>query len=548
MKIALAQLNFIVGHFEHNIGLITKALAEARSRGSDIVVFTELSVCGYPSQDLLEMDHFIDQCEQSVKEIATHCKGIAAIVGVPTRNTNSYGKRLYNSAYLLNEGRIEAVYHKGLLPTYDIFDEYRYFEPATSFKTIPFRGKKIALTICEDLWNLDVHALYRVNPMDELIKEKPDLMINISASPFAWSHLADRHFTFSENARKYKLPLFVANQMGGHTELIFDGQSGVYNSLGGLVGRFDSFAEGVKVFDLEEVLKNDVPPKPLIIDQQAKNEIIYQALVFGIKEYFGKLGLSKAILGLSGGLDSALTLVLAAQALGPENCRAVLLPGPYSSDHSIKDAVALAQNLGVPYDIITIDETVNAFEKSLEPWFENTPAGIAEENLQARARAVILMGLANKFGYVLLNTSNKSEAAVGYGTLYGDMCGGLAVIGDIYKTEAYSLAKHINKEREIIPVNTINKPPSAELKPNQRDTDSLPPYEVLDDILLKYIEGRMSKEEIVETGHNQELVTKVLKMVNASEYKRRQAPPVLRVSKKAFGFGRKMPLVAKHPD
>jgi NAD+ synthase (glutamine-hydrolysing) len=548
MKIALAQLNFIVGHFEHNTCLMIDALADARSRGVDLVVFTELSVCGYPPRDLLEMDHFIDSCEHAVQRIASYCKGIAAIVGAPSRNPHPFGKRLFNSAFLLNEGLAEAVYHKGLLPTYDVFDEYRYFEPATSFKTISFKGKRIALTICEDLWNLDVHALYRLNPMDELMRENPDLMINISASPFAWSHLSDRHYTFTENARKYKLPLFVANQMGGHTELLFDGKSAAYNALGGLVDGIDSFTEGIKVFELEQVENSKVPATEITLSESEKNEVIQQALVFGIKEYFGKLGLTKAILGLSGGLDSALTLVLAARALGPENCRAVLLPGPYSSDHSISDAVKLAQNLGVQYDIISINETVKSLEQSLEPYFEGTQPGIAEENLQARARAVILMGLANKFGYVLLNTSNKSEAAVGYGTLYGDMCGGLAVIGDIYKTEAYSLSRYINSEKEIIPLNTINKPPSAELKPDQRDTDSLPPYEILDDILAKYIERKMSAEEIIASGHTGEMVRKVLRMVNGNEYKRHQSPPILRVSKKAFGSGRKMPLVAKYPE
>ncbi|MBW6497283.1 MAG: NAD+ synthase [Bacteroidales bacterium] len=548
MKIALAQLNYIVGHFEHNTRLMIDALAQAQSRGVDLIVFSELSVCGYPPRDLLEMDHFIDQCEAAVKKIAGHCQGIAAIVGGPSRNAQTFGKRLLNSAFLLSNGAVEEVYHKGLLPTYDVFDEYRYFEPATTFKTILFQGKRIALTICEDLWNLDEPALYRISPMDELIKEKPDLMINISASPFAWSHLADRHFTFSENARKYKLPLFVSNQMGGHTELLFDGKSAAYNSQGGLVGFIDSFKEGIKIFDLEEVAESKVPASVLSLSESEKNDIIYKALVFGIKEYFGKLGLKKAILGLSGGLDSALTLVLAAEALGPENCRAVLLPGPFSSNHSVADAEQLACNLGVPYDIISINETVDALQQSLGPYFKGTPAGIAEENLQARARAVILMGLANKFGYVLLNTSNKSETAVGYGTLYGDMCGGLAVIGDIYKTEAYSLARFINREKEIIPANTIDKPPSAELKPDQRDTDSLPPYEILDDILQKYIEKKMSAAQIAASGHDPELVEKVLRMVNNNEYKRHQTPPILRVSKKAFGSGRKMPLVGRFPE
>ncbi|HSV88347.1 MAG TPA: NAD+ synthase [Bacteroidales bacterium] len=548
MKIAIAQMNFTIGHFEKNKRLIIEAISDSRQRGADLVVFSELSVCGYPPHDLLESDSFAELCSKSVAEIATHCNDIAAIVGAPVRNQKAFGKRLYNAAFFLQHGQIQAIYRKGLLPTYDVFDEYRYFEPETDFQVVPFKNKRIALTICEDIWNLGEPALYAVNPMYELTKQNPDFVVNISASPFAWNHLADRFKTFSETARKYQLPLFVSNQVGGHTDLLFDGSSGAFNPKGGLVGSLGAFTEGIEIFDLESVMRNTVSPVvPAMADWQ-KCKTIYQALVFGIKEYFGKLGFKKAILGLSGGLDSALVLTLAVEALGAENCMAILLPGPYSSEHSISDSLQLVHDQKVNYDIISISQTYGSIIDSLNVNFAGYHADVAEENIQARIRAVVLMALANKLGYVLLNTSNKSEAAVGYGTLYGDMCGGLSVIGDIYKTEAYSLARYINREKEIIPASILHKEPSAELKPNQRDTDSLPPYEILDKILFRFIELNMPAADIIASGFDADTVHRVIRMVNLSEFKRYQAPPVLRVSKKAFGSGRKMPLVARYPE
>jgi NAD+ synthase (glutamine-hydrolysing) len=546
MRIALAQIYLHIGHFEYNTSRIIEAIDEARAQGADLVVFPEMTVCGYPPRDMLLFDEFILQCRKHIDLIAAHCKEIAAVVGGPDFNPNPSGKRLYNAAFFLENGEVAQVYHKGLLPTYDVFDEYRYFEPATTFNTISFQGKRIALTVCEDIWNLGRHPLYPFNPMDQMMKEGPDLMINISASPFSWNRGPERLFMVSENARKYKLPLFYANQVGAHTELIFDGGSAVFNPEGDLVETFEPFCEGVKVFDLDAVTAHPGNPIPALISQEEKDSLIYQALVLGIKEYFKNTGIKKAILGLSGGLDSALVLVLAAEALGKENVWAVLLPGPFSSDHSVDDARQLSENLGVKYDIISINPVVESLQNTLEPHFAGLPSGIAEENLQARARAIILMGLSNKFGHMLLNTSNKSEAAVGYGTLYGDMCGGLAVIGDVYKTEAYDLARYINRNQELIPENIITKPPSAELKPNQKDTDSLPEYDVLDAILFKYIERQMGAAEIIAAGHDQQVVEKVLHMVNSNEYKRQQTPPILRVSSKAFGPGRLMPVVAKY--
>ena len=543
MIIALAQLNFVVGDFARNKQCIVDTIGLAKKQNADLVVFSELSVCGYPPYDLLETDYFAAKCVETVREIALHCTDIAAIVGAPSLNNGAGGKRLFNSAFLLYDQKIQAVYHKGLLPTYDVFDEYRYFEPANSFSTIVIKGRTIALTICEDIWTTDTPPLYTKNPLDAMIAEHPECIINISASPFSWSHPKTRKTTFTYIAKKYGLPLFVANQVGGHGELIFDGQSAGFTANGAIIQEAKPFEETLLFFDLDEAIRNNAPGCKADNFDYPKNELIFDALVFGIREFFGKQGLSKAVVGLSGGLDSAIVLVLAANALGPENCLAVLMPGPYSTDHSVNDALQLATNLGVPHKTVPINQVFGSLYQTMQPVFGNLPDDITEENYQARIRAIVLMGIANKLGYVLLNTSNKSEAAVGYGTLYGDMCGALAVIADLYKTEIYSLAHYINRDSEIIPFNTINKPPSAELKPDQKDTDSLPEYEVLDHILYLLIEKRMATKQIVSQGYDETLVEKVYRLLYSSEFKRRQAPPVLRVSTKAFGYGRKMPLV-----
>lgn len=547
MIVAISQLNFHVGNFESNTRRIIQSIREARKQGAGLVVFSELSVCGYPPGDLLNLDGFVDSCLEQVRLIAGECAGIAAIVGSPAHHPGPSGKRLFNAAFLLEDGQIKHQYNKGLLPNYDVFEEYRYFEPATDFHTLAVGNRRIALTICEDLWDIGPRPMYRDSPMTHLMQESPDLIINISASPFSWNRGGERLKTFSENARKYGRPLILVNQVGAHAELIFDGGSAVFNASGSLVELFEPFQEGLRLVDLDALEPAENQSVYDAPEPHEKNRLLLEALSFGIKEYFHKNGLKKALVGLSGGLDSALTLVLAERALGRENVWAVLLPGPFSSDHSLADALKLAENLGVPSDVISIIPTVDALEASLKPYFDQTSPGIAEENLQARARAILLMGLSNKFGYMLLNTSNKSEAAVGYGTLYGDMCGGLSVIGDIYKTEAYELAGYINRDKEVIPQHTLDKPPSAELKPGQKDSDSLPDYGELDPILFRYIEMEMGYQEIVACGHSPDLVKKVLELVNFSEFKRKQAPPVLRVSQKGFGSGRKMPLVAKFP-
>ena len=547
MIVAISQLNFHVGDFRANAEGMIRHIGEARTRGADLVVFSELSVCGYPPADLLNFDAFIGKCLEQVEQIASHCRGIAAIVGSPSFNRDTSGKRLNNSAFLLADGKIRFRYDKGLLPTYDVFDEYRYFEPATTFSTTMLKGYRLAVTVCEDMWDVGPRHMYPCRPMDELIREAPDFAVNISASPFAWNRGGERLATFSKNARHYKLPVFLANQVGANTDLIFDGGSSVYNASGMLIDVFEPFREDLRLYDLEQVKSGRGPVSFDPPGENEKNSLLLDALCFGLKDYFRKSGMKKALVGLSGGLDSALTLVIAERALGANNVRAVMLPGPYSSDHSLRDAKALAGNLGIGYDIIDINPVVESMEASLQPLFGDLPADITEENLQARARAVILMGLANKFGCMLLNTSNKSESAVGYGTLYGDMCGGVSVIGDIYKTEAYALARHINRDREIIPQHTLDKPPSAELKPDQKDTDSLPEYALLDQVLFRYIEREMDPAAIVNEGFPESLVSRVLEMVNHNEFKRRQAPPALRVSQKGFGIGRRMPVVARYP-
>jgi NAD+ synthase (glutamine-hydrolysing) len=544
MKIALAQLNYHIGDFESNISKIRSYINKAKEQEADIVVFAELAISGYPPRDFLEFNDFISQCNQAIDDLAKDCIGIAAIIGSPSVNPNKEGKDLYNSAYFLADGIVNHIVHKTLLPTYDIFDEYRYFEPNNKFEVITYKDSKIAITICEDLWNIADNPLYTICPMDKMANQFPDIMINIAASPFHYKQAVIRKKTLQKNALKYSIPLFYVNHVGGQTELLFDGGSLVVNSSGEIVEELTYFNEDFKLFDLNEI------KRPFIVKSNQKTiseiKLIHDALVMGIRDYFNKLGFKKAILGLSGGIDSALTLVLAERALGKENVYAVLLPSQFSSTHSIEDAKKLAENLLVSYDIISIEEVYNSFLNTLSPYFKDLPFNLTEENIQARARAVILMALSNKFGYILLNTSNKSEAAVGYGTLYGDMCGGLSVLGDIYKTQVYELAHFINSEKEIIPSNSILKPPSAELRPNQKDSDSLPDYAILDKILYLYIELRQGPKEITEQGFDKKLVDRVLKLVNMNEYKRHQTPPILRVSSKAFGMGRRMPIVGKY--
>ncbi|MFA6944365.1 MAG: NAD+ synthase [Pedobacter sp.] len=544
MKIALAQLNYIIGDFEYNTQKSLNAIQDARRRGADLVVFAELSVCGYSPRDFLEFSEFIELCERSASKIAAACTDIACIIGLPIPNPGVHGKDLFNSAYFIEHGQVKAVVNKALLPNYDVFDEYRYFEPAVNFSCIDFMGHKIALTICEDLWNINDNPMYTVCPMDDLIREKPDLMINIAASPFAYNHDEERVRILGDNCRKYNLPLLYVNQVGAQTEIIFDGGSLVFDKQGLLLDEMAYFSEDLRIYEYENgKVKGTVPQ---VHDAQNDIQQIHDALIIGIKDYFRKSGFTKAILGLSGGIDSALVCALASEALGPENVMAVLMPSEYSTDHSIHDALELVKNLGCRHEIIPIKEAASAFDSLLKPVFKDLPFNVAEENVQARSRAIIVMAMSNKFGYILLNTSNKSECAVGYGTLYGDMAGAIAVLGDVYKTQVYKLSHYINREKEIIPINSILKPPSAELRPGQKDSDSLPEYDILDAILFQYIELKKSSSAIIEQGFNETLVKKILRMVNLAEFKRNQAPPILRISPKAFGMGRRLPIVGKY--
>jgi NAD+ synthase (glutamine-hydrolysing) len=546
MKIALAQLNYVIGDFEKNVFRIKANIERAKNEQADLIVFSELAISGYPPRDFLEFRDFLTRCKAAAEDIAVDCIGITAIVGCPTVNPKIEGKNLFNSAYILADGKIKDVVHKALLPNYDIFDEYRYFEPNRNFHCIDVGGVKIALTICEDLWNVEDDPMYVACPMDVLIKEKPQLMINIAASPFDYAHAEKRNQILTRNAKQYHLPLIYLNHVGAQTELIFDGGSVVMNSDAEAIHEMKYFEEDFFTTNFEDgkwIMENG-PSKNRPI--QNKIESIHSALVLGIRDYFAKQNFSRAILGLSGGIDSAVVLCLAAEALGRENVLSVLMPSEFSSKGSIDDSIELCKNLGTPYKEISIEKIFTEFLESLKPHFENKTFNVAEENIQARARAVMLMALSNKHGYILLNTSNKSELAVGYGTLYGDMCGGLSVLGDVYKTEVFELAHYINRDKEIIPEQVITKPPSAELRANQKDSDSLPEYDILDPILYQYIEQRRGPNGLVKMGYDKKLVDRVLKLVNTNEYKRHQTPPILRVSPKSFGSGRRLPIVGKY--
>jgi NAD+ synthase (glutamine-hydrolysing) len=544
LKIALAQLNYHIGNFESNTAKIIEAIESAKRSGADLIVFAELAVCGYPARDFLESDEFIDRCEQAVATIAESCAGIACILGLPTRNPSKEGKNLHNAAYLIENRQVTAVVHKALLPTYDVFDEYRYFQPASTFQCIQVKGHRIALTICEDLWNQKDDPLYISSPMDTLISESPELMINIAASPFSYTHDEERIRVLAGNCRAYSLPLLYVNQVGAHTEIIFDGGSMAFSERGELLHEMAYFREDLRVFEFSGGELQGL--KPVVHDEQTAVQQIHDALILGIRDYFRKSGFTKAVLGLSGGIDSALVCALATEALGPGNVLGVLMPSEFSSDHSVSDALALAKNLGCRHEIVPIKEAAAAYNRMLEPAFRGLPFNVTEENIQARCRAIVVMAFSNKFGYILLNTSNKSECAVGYGTLYGDMAGAISVLGDVYKTQVYQLCRYINRNGEIIPENTIAKPPSAELRPGQKDSDSLPDYDLLDKILFRYIELRQSSHEIIAAGFEEATVKRVLKLINAAEFKRYQTPPILRVSSKAFGMGRRMPIVGKY--
>jgi NAD+ synthase (glutamine-hydrolysing) len=558
MQIYIAQQNYHIGNFALNTQKIISAIQQAKSLGADLAVFSELCVCGYAPKDFLEFDDFIKKCYAAINEIKQHADTIGVLIGAPDRNAQKEGKDLFNAAFLLHEKEIKHITHKTLLPNYDVFDEYRYFEPAYNWQVVPFKGKKLAITICEDIWNLGDNPLYRICPMDELIKQAPDVMINLSASPFDYTHDADRKAIIKANVLKYKIPLFYCNAIGSQTEVVFDGASLVFDKHANLMGQLPMFTEAAQCFTLNtngtiegQIIEaaNQVPNtelNPTTLNENLNTPQIYQALVLGVRDYFTKMGFTKAILGSSGGIDSAVTQAIAVAALGAQNVLAVLMPSEYSTGHSVTDAEQLCKNLNNPYHIVPIKNIYNSFLTELQPIFNNLPFSLAEENIQSRTRGNLLMAITNKFGYILLNTSNKSELATGYGTLYGDMAGGIGVLGDCYKQQIYALAKYINASAEVIPNHIITKAPSAELRPGQKDSDSLPDYAILDSILYQYIEQRQGPAEIKAKGFDAALVDRVLKLVNTNEYKRNQFCPIIRVSNKAFGVGRRLPIVATY--
>jgi NAD+ synthase (glutamine-hydrolysing) len=585
MKIFLAQQNYHIGNFEDNRKKIIEGIGKAKEAGADLVMFSELCVCGYPPRDFLEFNDFIRQCYESLDIIKEYADTIGVLVGSPAKNPQREGKDLFNAVFLLHDKQIKAEIHKTLLPTYDVFDEYRYFEPAFEWKCIDFKGKKLAVTICEDIWNLGDNPLYRVTPMEVLIKEKPDVMLNLSASPYNYAADVVRRSIIEAHTLKYGLPMLYCNTVGSQTEIVFDGGSLVYDVNGKMVKEMNYFSEDYALFDLEELSQkrsaaagvqqvspaneelanpSTMPVKEArkyyyaaaevgrdadtlkYLTEEKNIQEIHDALVLGIRDYFRKMGFQKATLGASGGIDSAVVQALAVKALGKENVHVLLMPSQYSSDHSISDAEKLTKVLGNRYDIVPIKDVFDSFMNTLHPIFKDMPFNVAEENLQSRTRGNLLMAVANKFGYILLNTSNKSELATGYGTLYGDMAGGLSVLGDVYKMQVYALAKYLNRDAEIIPGNILTKAPSAELRPNQKDSDSLPDYPILDRVLYQYIELRQGPKEIIAQGFDAALVARILKLVNTNEYKRNQFCPIIRVSSKAFGVGRRLPIVAKY--
>ncbi|MGO9863353.1 MAG: NAD+ synthase [Terriglobales bacterium] len=543
MKIALGQINPTVGDFSGNAAKIVQFALEARSNGAGLIVFPELAVSGYPPRDLVERPSFIARNRATVEKIAAETNGIAVICGTVTPADADSGKKVMNSAALLREGRIEFIQSKMLLPTYDVFDEMRNFAPARSQQLFSFGGKQMALTICEDAWNdkrFWNRRLYGIDPVEELVRAGGNFVLNISASPFWLGKRELRRDMLAAIAQNQKVPVAMVNQVGGNDSLVFDGSSLVIRPDGEVIAQAKSFAEDLIYFD-SETLTGDMHPQ--IEGEEAS---AYAALVLGTRDYVHKCGFQRAIIGLSGGIDSALTASIAADALGPENVIGVGMPGPYSSRGSIDDARDLASNLKIRFELLSIQAIYEAARQTVAPVFAALPQDVTEENIQARARGLLLMALSNKFGALVLSTGNKSELAAGYCTLYGDMVGGLAVISDVSKTLVYRLSTYVNSRHNVIPQATIEKPPSAELRPDQKDSDSLPPYEILDAILEDYVEESRSAEQIArDRKFDLDLVRRVIGMVDRSEYKRQQAAPGIKISAKAFGYGRRFPIAAK---
>jgi len=543
VKIALGQINPTVGDFSGNAARIIAFSQCAQAAGAGLILFPELSVCGYPPRDLVERTTFVTRNRESAERIAAATKGIAVICGMVTPADSDTGKTVRNSAALLQDGKITFIQSKMLLPTYDVFDEMRNFAPARSQQLLPFCGNQMALTICEDAWNdkqFWERRLYPVDPVESLIQAGGNFVLNISASPFWIGKREFRRDMLASIARRHKVPVALVNQVGGNDSLVFDGSSLVLDREGNVIAQGKSFEEDLIYFDSRDLsgeLHDQIP---------GDEASAYSALVLGTRDYIRKCGFQKAIIGLSGGIDSALTAVIAADAVGPENVIGVGMPGPYSSQGSIDDARDLARNLGIRFELLSINPAYEAYRQTLQPVFAGQKEDVTEENIQSRARGTLLMALSNKFGAIVLSTGNKSELGVGYCTLYGDMVGGLAVISDVPKTLVYRLSEYVNSRRPVIPRASIEKPPSAELRPDQKDSDSLPPYDVLDAVLEDYVEDSHSADRIAtDRGIDIETVRRVIRMVDRAEYKRQQAAPGLKISPKAFGYGRRFPIAAK---
>ncbi len=547
MNIAMAQLDPTVGDLGGNLDKIETTLRMESERGADLVVFPELFLTGYPPLDLLERPSFIRETQLAIKDLVrftAKIPGTGVVFGAPLPTGRDTGKPLYNSALLVQEGHVAFIQHKTLLPTYDVFDELRYFRPAPEVRTFEFRGETLGLSICEDAWSdpelWPAGNLYTVDPIDTLAGQGATILINISASPFDTSKDAVRFRLMGHHARRHGRPFVMVNQVGGNDELVFDGRSLAFDAKGRPAAVCPPFVEHIHRFD------SRAEGEPGLYVPLDTVQSIHDALVLGIRDYMRKCGFERTVIGLSGGIDSAVTCCLAAEAAGAGNVLGVTLPSPYSSPGSVEDSRVLASRLGIGFEVIPITAIHQAYLRELEPHFHGRPADTAEENIQARIRGNILMAFSNKFGSLVLSTGNKSELAVGYCTLYGDMSGGLAALSDVPKTMVYDLARYINRAAEIIPQATIDKPPSAELKPGQLDSDSLPPYPVLDGILHHFIEERLSPEDIVSRGFDRETVERVVRLVERNEYKRKQAAPGLKVTSKAFGVGRRMPIAARH--
>ena len=546
MKIALAQINTTVGDFAGNVDRIVKFARCAAERKADLVVFHELAICGYPPRDLVEKPEFIQRSQAALERLATLLPDIPALVGYVRRSNVRQGKAAADAAALLHNKKVALDYSKILLPFYDVFDESRYFEPGNTAGLYTLQGQKIGVTICEDIWNDKYFwktQLYKRDPAEETVAAGAKIIINIASSPFSTEKIQLRHDMLKTLALHHKLPVVYVNQVGGNDQLVFDGSSMAFNARGELCARAKSFEEDLVIFDTEDGA-HEIHQAPA-----SETEAVYQALLLGMRDYVSKCGFSKVIVGLSGGIDSSLVATLAADALGPENVLGISMPGPYSSSGSIRDADALARNLEIDFRVIPMTAIFEKYLTTLDSAFEGRPRDVTEENIQARVRGNILMALSNKLGSLVLSTGNKSELAVGYCTLYGDMAGGLAAIADVPKTMVYDLARYANRSGERIPSASLEKAPSAELRPNQTDQDTLPPYEVLDVILKAFIEENLSAEEIVQKHKlDRELVRQTIRRVNNAEYKRQQAAPALKVTAKAFGMGRRYPIAQKFTE